>query len=116
MLVVYFRKKYFVLTYQNSAGWTSEVIIKIVYERCLVLLIMKLIYITGTCPLLLDNSSFSVVSYTIFSSGRITVFLSFGSQFQVIDCGTSGQWNDTALNTYTRTTFETTKSNNYEHM
>ena len=69
----------------------------------------------GTCPLLLNSSCYSIVSYNIYSSGQISVLLSFGSHFQVIDCGSSGQWNDTSLNTYISTTSGSQNgTNNYD--
>ena len=75
--------------------------------------LQKLIYLLiGTCPLLLNSSYYSVVSYNIFSSGQISVLISYGSHFQVIECRTSGQWNDTSLNTYISTTPESENGNN----
>ena len=66
----------------------------------------------GTCPLLLNSPCYSVVSYNLYSSGQISVLISFGSHFQVIECGSSGQWNDTSLNTYISTITESQYGNN----
>ena len=47
----------------------------------------------------MDSSNFSVVLYTIFSSGHITVLVRYGSTFQEIDCGSFGEWNAIVLHT-----------------
>ena len=47
----------------------------------------------------MDSSDFSVVLYTIFSSGHITVLVRYGSKFQEIDCRSSGEWSMTELYT-----------------
>ena len=55
-----------------------------------------------------------VIHYLLIRT--IYIFLSFRSQYQVIDCGTSGQWSDITLNTYTSTTSEKPLGKSYEQM
>ena len=46
----------------------------------------KIVYLLiGTCPLLLNSSCYSIVSYNIYSLGQISVLISFGSHFQVLN-------------------------------
>ena len=59
----------------------------------------------------MDSSNFSVVLYTIFSSGHTTVLVRYGSTFQEIDCGIFGEWNIIEL--YTNKTSTESPYGNY---